>query len=179
VRALCVFCGSSLGTNGVYVEAAERFGRLLAAREITLVYGGGRVGIMGTIADAVLAVGGKVIGVIPNALAEREVAHGSLTELHLVESMHERKALMSDLSDGFVALPGGYGTLEEFCEMLTWAQLGIHDKPCGLLNVGGYYDGLLALFDHFVAQGFVRHEYRRLVLADSSPERLLEAVLPP
>jgi hypothetical protein len=138
------------------------------------VYGGGRVGLMGTMADAALAAGGAVIGVIPKSLATREIAHGGLSELHVVDSMHERKALMADLSDGFIALPGGFGTMDELCEILTWSQLRIHTKPVGLLNAGGYYDNLLALFDSMVAEGFVSAQNRRLLLAASSVDDLLE-----
>lgn len=177
MHSICVFCGSSSGRNPVYAAAAQSLGTVFAEQGIGLVYGGGRVGLMGILADAVLAAGGRVVGVIPQALALREVAHAQLTELHIVESMHERKALMADLSDGFIALPGGYGTLEEVCEAITWTQLRIHDKLCGLLNIGGYYDSLLGLFDQFVEEGFVRSEYRGIVLADTDPLRLLRAVL--
>jgi uncharacterized protein (TIGR00730 family) len=145
-------------------------------RGIGLVYGGGRVGLMGAIADAVLEEGGEVTGVIPFALDAREVAHRGLTELRVVSSMHERKAMMADLSDAFVALPGGYGTFEEFCEVLTWSQLGLHPKPCGLLNVENYYGRLLSLFDHAVAERFVRPEHRALVLEAEDPEALLDAL---
>jgi uncharacterized protein (TIGR00730 family) len=149
-------------------------GELLARRGLGLVYGGGCVGLMGILADAVLAAGGEVIGVIPAALMAREVGHTGVTELRVVGSMHERKALMADLSDAFVALPGGFGTLEEFCEVLTWAQLGIHRKPCGLLNADGYYDPLLALLDHAVAERFLRPAHRALVLEERDLERLLD-----
>jgi uncharacterized protein (TIGR00730 family) len=173
-RRICVFCGSNLGTSPVYREAAVSLGSLLVERGIELVYGGGNIGLMGVLADAVLTAGGRVIGVIPDSLMAREVGHQGLNELRIVKSMHERKALMSDLSDGFVALPGGFGTLEEFCEVVTWSQLGIQSKPCGLLNVAGYYDPLLVLFDHAVREGFLREENRHLVLHDRDPERLLE-----
>jgi uncharacterized protein (TIGR00730 family) len=149
-------------------------GIALARRDITLVYGGGRVGLMGTIADAVLAQGGKVIGVIPEPLVAREVAHKALTDLRIVGSMHERKALMAELSDAFVAMPGGFGTLEEFCEITTWTQLGLHRKPCGLLNVSGYYDALLSFLDHAVSERFIRPEHRSVVLADTEPDGLLD-----
>jgi uncharacterized protein (TIGR00730 family) len=149
-------------------------GRALARRGIGLVYGGGRVGLMGAVADTVMAEGGKVIGIIPEALLAKEVAHQGLTELRVVSSMHERKALMAELSDAFIALPGGYGTLEEFCEVLTWAQLGLHQKPCGILNVEGYYDWLLALFDRAVAERFVHPAHRSLVLEETDPEHLLD-----
>jgi len=149
-------------------------GIALARRDITLVYGGGRVGLMGSIADAVLAQGGEVIGVIPEPLVAREVAHKGLTDLRIVGSMHERKALMAELSDAFVALPGGFGTLEEFCEITTWTQLGLHRKPCGLLNVSGYYDALLSFLDHAVSERFIRPEHRSVVLADTEPDGLLD-----
>lgn len=182
MNRICVFCGSNPGTNPAYVEAAVTVGTLLASRQIGLVYGGGHVGMMGTIADAVLARGGEVIGVIPIALAEKEVEHKGLTRLHVVKSMHERKALMSDLADGFIALPGGFGTFEEYCEIITWAQLGFHHKPCGLLNVAGYYNHLLAMIDHGVDQQFIRPVHRQLVIDDTDAERLLErmaAFVPP
>ena len=171
---LCVFCGSNSGTNSVYRDAAVAMGRLLAERGIELVYGGGNVGLMGVLADAVLQANGRVIGVIPESLMAKEVGHLGLTDLRIVQSMHERKALMADLSDGFIAMPGGFGTFEEFCEVVTWSQLGIHSKPCGLLNVNGYYDPLLELFDHAVREGFLRKENRRLVLEDRDSEQLLE-----
>lgn len=174
MKRICVFCGSSAGARPAYAHAAGSVGRMLAARGIGLVYGGGKVGLMGVVADAVMAAGGEVIGVIPEALMRREVGHGGLTELHVVGSMHERKARMADLSDGFIALPGGYGTFEEFFEVLTWSQLGIHPKPCGLLNVGGFYDPLLAMADHAVREEFVRPAHRALILDDGDAERLLE-----
>jgi len=174
VKRICVFCGSSAGARLEYAQAARAMGTLLAERGIGLVYGGGRVGLMGVVADAVLAAGGEAVGVIPEALMRREVGHVALTELHVVGSMHERKAMMADLSDGFIAMPGGYGTFEEFCEVLTWAQLGIHPKPCGLLNVAGYYAPLLAMFDHAVAEGFVRPTHRAIVLEAADPASLLE-----
>ena len=176
MKRVCVFCGSSPGTRPVYAEAARAMGRLLAERGIGLVYGGGKVGLMGEVADAVLAAGGEVTGVIPRALMEREVGHQGLTTLHVTGTMHERKALMVDLSDGFVALPGGYGTLDELCEALTWSQLGIHARPCGVLNVDGYFDALLVLFDHAVREGFVREAHRRLVLEATAPAALLDAM---
>jgi len=173
-RRICVFCGSNLGVDAVYRQAATSLGRLLTARGIELVYGGGDVGLMGVLADATLQYGGRVIGVIPESLVAKEVGHQGLTEMRVVQSMHERKALMSDLSDGFIALPGGFGTFEEFCEVVTWSQLGIHSKPCGLLNVEGYYDPLLGLFDHAVREGFLREENRGIVLEDRDAEGLLE-----
>jgi uncharacterized protein (TIGR00730 family) len=173
-RRICIFCGSSLGNRPVYRAAAERMGRLLVDRGLELVYGGGNIGLMGVIADTVLGRGGKVIGVIPESLMAKEVGHRGLTELRVVSSMHERKAVMSDLSDGFIALPGGFGTLEEFSEVVTWSQLGLQSKPCGLLNVERYYDPLLELFDHAVREGFLNTANRRLVLDDEDPEQLLQ-----
>src|SRR3974390_1207007 len=172
-RRICVFCGSNVGSKPVYSKTAESLGLLLAQRNIELVYGGGDIGLMGVLADSVLAAGGRAIGVIPESLVQKEVGHAGLTELRIVKSMHERKAMMSDLSDGFVALPGGFGTFEEFCEVVTWSQLGIQSKPCGLLNVEGYYDPLLELFDHAVREGFLRDENRGLVLEDRDAKRLL------
>ncbi len=174
IRRICVFCGSSEGNRPVYREAARAVGRLLARRKIGLVYGGGRVGLMGGLADAVLGAGGEAIGVIPQALMDKEVGHRGLTELRVVASMHERKALMMDLADGFMALPGGFGTLEEFFEVLTWSQLGLHRKPCGLLNVDGYYGELLALVEQGVSDGFIHPVHRNLLLADADPERLFD-----
>ncbi len=174
MKRLCVFCGSSEGERPVYVETARRLGRAMAEREIGLVFGGGKAGLMGTIADEVLAAGGEVIGIIPHGLRVREVAHERVTELRVVHSMHERKAMMAELSDGFLSMPGGMGTLEETCEMLTWAQLGIHRKPCGLLNVEGFYDTLLAFMDHIVAEGFLRPVYRGLVIQASEVDELLD-----
>jgi uncharacterized protein (TIGR00730 family) len=170
---ICVFCGSSPGALPAYAEAAVELGRTIASRGVGLVYGGGSVGIMGVIADAALRAGGEVIGVIPRALWEREVGHTALTELRVVGSMHERKSQMADLADAFVALPGGVGTLEEFFEIWTWAMLGLHRKPCGLLNVAGYYAPLLAFLDHSVEQGFVREAHRAIVLVDNDPRALL------
>jgi uncharacterized protein (TIGR00730 family) len=149
-------------------------GELLARRAITLVYGGGNVGLMGTLADACLASGGRVIGVIPKALAQKELAHTGLTEMHVVDSMHERKALMADLADAFLSLPGGFGTWDEFCEALTWSQLGLQKKACSFLNVAGYYDALLALSDRAAEDGFIRPEHRQLLLVDTDPTRLLD-----
>jgi uncharacterized protein (TIGR00730 family) len=175
VRSVCVFCGSSPGTEPAYRDNARALGRTLAENGVRLVYGGGHVGLMGVVADAALAAGGEVVGVIPKALLEREIAHSGLTDLRVVDSMHERKALMSDLSEGFVALPGGTGTLEEFFEVLTWAQLGEHRKPCGILNAAGYYDPLLSVFDHMVAKGFLSEGHRAMVLVETEPQRLLES----
>lgn len=174
MNRICVFCGASNGGKPEYKSAAERMGAALADRSIGLVYGGGKVGLMGAIADAVLVRGGYVIGVIPRALVEKEIAHAGLTDLRIVGSMHERKAMMAELSDAFIAMPGGFGTIEEFVEVLTWSQLGLHSKPCGLLNIGGYYDPLLKFFDHSVREGFVKEEHARMVVADTDPVRLLE-----
>jgi len=176
LSAVCVFCGSNSGADAVYAESARRMGQIFADRGIELVYGGGRVGLMGALADAALAAGGRVIGVIPEGLRRREVAHESLTELHVVHTMHERKQLMSDLADGFIAMPGGFGTFEEFCEVLTWSQLGMHAKPCGLLNVKSYYAGLLTLFDHAVAEQLLHPRNRAMVIAESEPKLLLDAM---
>jgi uncharacterized protein (TIGR00730 family) len=172
---ICVFCGSNPGRLPAYREAAAGLGRLLAGRGIGIVYGGASVGLMGVVADAALAAGGEVIGVIPRALMDREVAHGGLTELHVTASMHARKAMMEQLSDGFVALPGGAGTLEEIFEIWTWAQLGDISKPCGLLNVAGFYDTLLEFLDLLAGQAFMRPEHRAMLLARDTPEALLEA----
>jgi len=173
MKRICVFCGSSEGVRPEYRAAAEQVGRLLAERGIELVYGGGRVGLMGAVADACLSAGGRVIGVIPQGLMDREVGHRGLTELRVVGSMHERKALMADLAEGFLCLPGGFGTWDEFCEILTWAQLGLHTHACGLLNVAGYYDPLLAMADRAREEGFVKEAYRGLMLADADAGRLL------
>jgi len=174
LSTLCVFCGSNPGADPAYADAARRTGELLARSGIAIVFGGGRVGLMGRVAEAALGAGGKVIGVIPQVLMRKELAHDSLTELHVVNTMHERKQLMADLSDGFVALPGGFGTFEEFCEILTWAQLGLHTKPCGLLNVKGYYDPLLALFEHAVREQFARPGHLDMIVTDDDPTRLVE-----
>jgi hypothetical protein len=174
MKRICVFCGSNPGINPAYSEAARAVGVSLAARGIGLVYGGGKVGLMGAMADSALAGGGEVIGVIPEALFAKEVGHTGLTALHVVPTMHDRKGLMGDLADAFITLPGGFGTMEEFFEVLTWAQLGLHRKPCGLLNVDGYYDRLLGLFDSFISERFARTEHRSFVLAEREIEPLLE-----
>lgn len=176
MKRICVFCGSNYGARPEYADAARQLGRELVVRNIGLVYGGGHVGLMGELANAVLEAGGEAIGVIPEALFTREVGHGGLTELHVVGSMHDRKAMMADLSDAFITLPGGFGTMEEFFEVLTWGQLGLHRKPCGLLNVGGYYDTLLALFDRFLCERFARSEHRSFVIDDDDIGRLLERI---
>jgi uncharacterized protein (TIGR00730 family) len=174
MKRVCLFCGSSVGERPVYAEAARELGRTIAERGIGLVYGGGNVGLMGIAADAALAAGGEVIGVIPKALRDREIAHPGLTKLHVVGSMHERKALMSDLADGFIAMPGGFGTLDELMEVLTWAQLGIHRKPCGLLNVDNFFAPLLTMLDRAVADRFLRPQHRALVLVAAKPAELLD-----
>lgn len=173
---ICVFTGSRHGLRPEYTDAAKQLGRELVARNYGLVYGGGNVGLMAVIADAVLELNGHVTGVIPNSLASREVAHLNLTDLWVVQSMHERKALMGELSDGFIAMPGGIGTLEELFEVLSWAQLGIHEKPCGLLNVAGYFDPLIGFLDHAVDQDFIKPKHRALLLVESEPARLLDRI---
>ena len=176
-KRICVFCGSSLGARHSYAAAAATLGAHLAAKGIAIVYGGSNVGLMGVLADAALAAGGEVIGVIPRSLIAKEVAHTRLPDLRVVESMHERKALMAELSDAFIALPGGYGTFEEFCEVLTWTQMGLHRKPCGVLNVDGYYDHLLQLFDHAVEEQFLKPVHREMVLWDHDPVSLVDRLL--
>ncbi len=181
LKRICVFCGSSVGSRPQYAAAARELGRMLAERGLGVVFGGGKVGLMGVLADAALAAGGEVLGVIPEALVAREIGHNGLTTLHVVRSMHQRKTLMADLADAFIALPGGYGTFEEFFEAVTWTQLGIHTKPCGLLNVDGYYDALLALLGRAVADGFIHEKNRQLVIdAPDVPTLLqkLEAIRP-
>lgn len=174
LQRICVFCGSSSGTREIYAEAARVVGRLLGQRGIELVYGGGRVGLMGVVADACLAAGGRVTGVIPQLLVDKELAHHGLTELHVVQTMHERKALMADLAGAFLALPGGYGTWDELCEVLTWSQIGIQSKASALLNVNGYYDPLLAMADRAVSEGFLRAIGRELLLTDTDPARIID-----
>lgn len=173
MRGICVFCGSSSGMRPGYATAARELGNLLAERKIGLVYGGGSVGLMGILADAALAAGGEVIGVIPQSLADKEVAHRGLTELRIVDTMHERKAVMAERADAFIAMPGGFGTLDEFFEILTWAQLGIHGKPCGLLNVEGYFDSLLEYLDHAVNERLLKPAHRELILVENEPDKLL------
>jgi uncharacterized protein (TIGR00730 family) len=163
MRRLCVFCGSSAGGRPLYADSARRLGEVMASLGVGLVYGGGHIGLMGVLADAVLAGGGQVFGVIPQSMVERELAHAGVTELHVVQTMHQRKAKMADLADAFAALPGGFGTADEFFEILTWGQLGLHAKPMGLLNVGGFFDPLLAWIDRAVAEGFLRPEHRGLL----------------
>src|SRR5215213_7673702 len=174
MKNITVFCGSSSGFRPEYAEAAANLARRLVEKNIGLIYGGGNVGLMGIIADEVMRRGGTVIGIIPDSLFKKEVGKREITELHVVASMHERKAMMADLADGFIAMPGGIGTFEEFFEILTWSQLGFHEKPCAVLNIAGYYDGLLALCDNAVTEGFLRPAHRQLILEDSNPESLLE-----
>jgi uncharacterized protein (TIGR00730 family) len=176
VQAVCVFCGSRVGSRPIYSEAARRLGTVVAERGLRLVYGGGKVGLMGLLADAALAAGGEVVGIIPKALLEKEIGHEGLSDLRVVGSMHERKMLMAELSNGFVALPGGYGTLEEFLEVLSWAQLSLHEKPCALLEVDGFFDPLLGLFNRAVEDGFVHPDHRSLVLSGDEPGALLDAM---
>jgi uncharacterized protein (TIGR00730 family) len=177
LRRVCIFCGSSTGVRPEYRAGAEEIAIQLAKRDVGIVFGGGCVGLMGVVADTALAHGVHVIGVIPSAMLALEIAHRGLPDLRIVASMHERKALRASLSDAFIALPGGFGTFEEFCEVVTWTQLGLHQKPCGLLNIAGYYDPLVGLFDRAVTDGFIRAENRQIVLADSDPGALIERLL--
>ncbi|GIO84353.1 cytokinin riboside 5'-monophosphate phosphoribohydrolase [Paenibacillus faecis] len=174
MKKIAVFCGSSFGAKDVYKEGAIALGKELAARGLSLVYGGSSVGLMGAVADAVLEEGGQVIGVLPVFLQDREIAHRNLSELIIVDTMHERKAKMADIADGFIVLPGGAGTMDEFFEIFTWGQLGLHRKPCGLLNLGGYYDLLIELFNHMTDEQFIQEKFRSMVLSDGTPEGLLD-----
>jgi uncharacterized protein (TIGR00730 family) len=174
---ICIFCGSSLGRRPAYAAAAISLAKHLTSRKVGIVYGGGKAGLMGALADAVLEAGGEIIGVMPRVLVAKEIAHTGLKDLRIVNSMHERKALMAELADAFIALPGGYGTFEELCEVLTWTQIGIQRKPCGLLNVEGYYDGLLRMFDHAVEEQFLKPAHRQMVISDSRPEPLVDRLL--
>ena len=176
MKTVCVFCGSSTGNNSKYRAAAKHLGKLLAARKLTLVYGGGNVGLMGEIADSVLAHGGKAIGVIPQFLVEKELVHKGLSEVKIVESMHERKGMMAELADGFIALPGGFGTLEETVEVLTWAQLGLHTKPIGLLNVDAYFNFLYEFFQHMVAEAFLHPEYKDMIIIRDDAAEMLDSL---
>lgn len=173
VRSIAVYCGASGGKGDGYLRVARAFGQLLAEEGLEVVYGGGKVGLMGAVADGALAAGGRVVGIIPRGLFEREVGHAGVTELRVVESMHDRKAAMAEIADGIVALPGGYGTLDELCEMITWAQLGLHRKPIALLNHGGYYDPLLLMFDRALEEGFIPPAFRALVMDSADPIDLL------
>ena len=177
IKRVCVFCGSSPGAQSAYTDAARQLGRALVSHERELVYGGGSIGLMTVIADTVLKEKGDVIGVIPHALSSKEFAHYGLTELRLVSSMHERKAVMAELSDAFIAMPGGFGTLDEFFEIVTWAQLGLHTKPIGLLNVGGYFDLLLKFVDYMLRERFISAEHRQLIVTSHDPEELLSALI--
>ncbi|WP_020484153.1 TIGR00730 family Rossman fold protein [Methylomonas sp. MK1] len=174
INSICIYCGSSPGRIEAYGTAAQALAAELVSRNIRLVYGGAGIGIMGMVADQVLKLGGQAIGVIPKALAHKEVAHPNLTELHVTESMHERKMLMAELADGFIALPGGIGTLEELFEIWTWAQLGFHQKPCGVLNVAGYYDALISFLDHVAAEQFVKPHHRAMLMVEADPNLLLD-----
>jgi uncharacterized protein (TIGR00730 family) len=174
MKRVCVFCGSSRGANPAYGEAAQKLGHLLAQRGLELVFGAGHIGLMGVLADAVIAAGGHTIGVIPRSMVERELAHTGLGRLHIVDTMHERKALMADLADAFIALPGGCGTADELLEILTWAQLGIHQKPVGLVNCAGFFDPLLAWLDRAAADGFLKPHHRRLLIEAETVQDLLE-----
>jgi uncharacterized protein (TIGR00730 family) len=174
MQRVCVFCGSSPGARPAYAEATAEVARLLAGEDIGVVYGGGHVGLMGVLADTVMAAGGEAIGVMPQALLDREIGHTGTSELRVVGSMHERKALMADLSDAFIALPGGAGTLEELFEVYTWSQLGLHDKPCGLLDVEDYFSGLVGFLDHAVDERFLREEHRAMLIVEREPRRLIE-----
>ncbi len=176
MKRLCVFCGSSVGNNTAYIDAAQALGAALARRRIGLVYGGGKVGLMGVIADAVMQAGGEVIGVIPKALDDREIGHAGITDLRIVDSMHTRKAMMAELSDAFIAMPGGVGTFEEFFEAVTWTQLGLHRKPCGLLNVAEFYTPLALFIDQAVTEGFIKPVHRAAIVVDSDPVRLLDTL---
>ena len=177
MKRVCVFCGANAGIRPAYGIAAQGLAAVLARHGLGLVYGGGNVGLMGVLADSMLQAGGEVIGVIPQSLLAREVAHRGITDLRVVDTMHQRKALMNELSDAFIALPGGFGTLDEFFEILTWSQLGIHGKPSGLLNVSGYYDSLLAMLDHAVTEGLLRPAHRELVIADTDADSLVQRLV--
>lgn len=177
MKRVCVFCGASNGGRPTYVKTAYDFGKGLAERGLELVYGGGNVGLMGAVADGCVEGGGKVIGVIPSSLQDKELAHNTLTELHVVKTMHERKAMMADFADAFVALPGGFGTLDELCEIVTWAQLGFHQKPIGMLNHGGFYDGFLAFIDHASAEGFISSRMREVIVVKPEVTELLDVLV--
>jgi hypothetical protein len=176
MQRICVFCGSSVGRNSTYKGAAIELGRLLTQKDLTLVYGGGNIGLMGEIAQGVITEGGKAIGIIPKFLVEKELVYDKLSEIRIVETMHERKAMMADLADAFIAMPGGFGTLEETVEVLTWAQLGLHEKPIGLLNIDGYYRHLNLFFDHMINEGFLQSAYKDILLVEDTPEALLESL---
>jgi hypothetical protein len=177
MKSICVFCGSRFGNNSVYRAAATDLGKLLAEKELALVYGGGNVGLMGEIANSVLAHGGKATGVIPQFLVEKELVHEKLSEVRIVQSMHERKALMAELADGFIAMPGGFGTLEETVEVLTWAQLGLHRKPIGLLNIEGYFNALYEFFEHMVKENFLHTEYKEMILIRDNATEMMDSLV--
>jgi uncharacterized protein (TIGR00730 family) len=177
MKQVCIFCGSYQGSQPIYMTAAHAMGMGLAQRGLGLVYGGGRVGLMGAVADGTLAGGGKVVGVIPQSLVDRELAHARLSEMHVVSSMHERKAMMAEIADAFVAMPGGFGTLDELFEIITWAQLGFHHKPIALLNVGGYFEPMLTFIEHMATEGFIKPEHRRAVLVKNEVDDLLDTLL--
>lgn len=175
MKSICVFLGANPGKNESYAEAARNMGREIASRGMTTIYGGSNMGLMGILADGALEAGGKVIGVIPDSLVRKEVSHEGISELHVVSSMHERKSMMAKISDGFIAMPGGIGTLDEFFEIFTWAQLGFHKKPCGLLNVGGYYNKLLTFLDTVVEEGFLKEVHKNMVIMGESPAEIIDA----
>lgn len=175
MKNICVFLGANPGKSEIYAEAARSLGQELARRDITTVYGGSNMGLMGILAESALAAGGKVIGVIPNSLVQKEISHHGLTELHVVDTMHERKSMMAEISDGFIALPGGIGTMDEFFEIFTWGQLGFHQKPCGLLNIGGYYSKLMTFLDQVVDEGFLKKAHKEMVVLASTPTEILDA----
>ena len=177
MKHICVFCGSSPGNNGLYMDSARQMGAVIAVHGLGLVYGGGRVGLMGAVAEGVLHAGGRVVGVIPRSLFDKEVAYQGLSELHVVASMHERKAMMAEVADGFIAMPGGFGTLDELFEIITWAQLGFHRKPIGLLNVAGYFNPLLAFIDHIAQEGFIKAEHLSVIVVAAEPDNLLNTLL--
>lgn len=177
MKSLCIYCGASLGDNPAYADAARSLAKVMVNQGIALVYGGGNVGLMGVIADEVLRLGGKATGVIPQALMDKEVGHTGLTKLHVVKDMHERKAMMAELSDGFIAMPGGIGTLEELFEVFTWAQLGFHDKPIGILNARGFYDGLIGFLHHIVGEGFLHAVHASVLIHDADPTALVARIL--
>lgn len=174
IKSVAVYCGSSMGTNEIYQKQAIEFAKELVKRDIALVYGGASVGLMGTVADTVLSLGGKAIGVIPSLLEEREISHKNLTELYKVDTMHQRKSKMIELADGFVAMPGGYGTLEEYSEVFTWSQIGLHTKPCGLFNINNYWQPLIDMTNKMADEGFLHEKYRHMAIVESSPANLLD-----
>lgn len=177
LRRLCVFCGSNVGAKEEYAEAAKQLASALAAENISLVYGGAKIGLMGVLADAILNYGGEAIGVMPQSLVEEDIAHTGISRLHIVNSMHERKALMAEISDGFILFPGGIGSLDEFFEIITWAQVGLHSKPCGILNIENYYDQLFKFLDYAVTEQFLKPVHRSMLMVENSPQQLLKAFM--